>query len=393
MNTKLIQGKALNKSYKNDMRYARVVDLVSSMKPARPLYIYDLERMRYQAKRFCSAFAGKPLYAVKTNTDENAIRALISGGIKAFDVASLDEIRRVKAVMPNAELHFMHPIKTPEDIRAAYFEYGVRHFVLDHEDELFKIIRETELAQDLSLTVRISLPKNDDALIDFSAKFGAAFDDALMLLEKCRPVSKTLGLSFHVGTQTVTPAKYDLAIGYCARLIDASGVQVDSLNIGGGFPVAYTGDDGLDTIETYMDHINAALAKNGLSELKLLAEPGRVLVAESVKLVARVELRKGDVLYINDGVYGGLFDAARWVGTEFPVSAVSCDRPFDGSKAGFRLAGPTCDGLDMMDGPFELPADIGMGDWIIFENTGAYSQVLRSDFNGFGAYDVAVLRD
>lgn len=390
MTNHVLQGNALPQSlFENDFRQ----DVVLKHRPARPLYVMYPEAIQANANAFARAFPGKALYAVKTNPHLEAMKAVHRGGIQAFDVASLEEIRLVKGLYPHAEMHFMHPVKMPEDIYAAYFDYGVRHFVLDHEDELFKIMRETELAQDLNLTVRVSLPKNDKALIDFSSKFGASFDEALVLLEKCRPVSRSLGISFHVGTQTTDAKAYARAIAYCADILEASGVEIDTLNVGGGFPVAYEGDGHVFSVADCVSVIETALSEHGLSHLSLLAEPGRVLVANGAQLVTRVELRKGDMLYINDGVYGGLFDAAKWVGTQYPVNAVSCDRAFDGSRQDFRMAGPTCDSLDMMAGPFNLPADIGMGDWVVFDNVGAYSQVLRSDFNGFGAADVICVYD
>ncbi len=362
--------------------------IVESHRPAKPLYVLYPDILKQNAADFLAAFPGKALYAVKTNPDPSVINALIKGGISAFDVASLSEIQLIRSLTPRAELHFMHPVKMPEDIHAAYFDYGVRDFVLDHEDELFKIMRETELAQDLNLTIRLALPKNDSALIDFSSKFGASFEQALALLKKCRPVSKVLGLSFHVGTQTSDSMRFADAIAYCAKVIKESETKIDSLNVGGGFPVAYEGDEQLCTITDCVRVMEYALHEHGLSDLALLTEPGRILVAECTKLVTRVELRKGNLLYINDGVYGGLFDAAKWVGTRYPVFAISCDRSFNGPVQEFHLAGPTCDSLDMMHGPFVLPADIGIGDWIVFENCGAYSQALRSNFNGFGHADV-----
>ncbi len=392
MNEYALQSKALLSSDLSPKVHCAALEaLVLKHQPVKPLYVLYPDEIAQAAADFISAFPGKALYAVKTNPDRTVLDALIRGGVSAFDVASLGEIQAIKQLMPSAELHFMHPVKTPEDIRAAYFDYGVRHFVLDHEEELFKIMRETELAQDLNLTVRIALSKNDDALIDFSGKFGASFDQALDLLKKCRPVSKVLGLSFHVGTQTTQSAQYAKAIAYCADIIKASGVQIDSLNIGGGFPVAYEGDHNICSVQDCMDSLKSALEKHNLAHLPLLAEPGRVLVAGGVKLVTRVELRKNNTLYLNDGVYGGLFDAAKWVGTRYPVSAISCDRAFDGTMGAFKLVGPTCDSLDTMDGHFNLPADIGMGDWIVFDNAGAYSQALRSDFNGFGGADIACI--
>lgn len=388
-----MQGNALKRPPVTQNPRPVFTDWLTGLKPVHPLYVIDRAGITETAQAFRAAFPGTPLYAVKTNPAPSVIAALIKGGIAAFDVASLSEIQVIKSMMPQAELHFMHPIKMPEHIRAAYFDYGVRHFVLDHEDELFKIMRETELAQDLNLTLRLALPKNESALIDFSSKFGATYAQALELLKKCRPVSKTLGLSFHVGTQTTDPGIYAKAVAYCAKIIQASGVTVDTLNVGGGFPVAYEGDTQLCSLEECVAAIQAEMDNNNLSHMPLLAEPGRTLVAKGAKLVTRVELRKDKLLYINDGVYGGLFDAAKWVGTRYPVSAVSCDRAFSGDMAEFSLAGPTCDSLDMMHGPFTLPADIGIGDWIVFDNCGAYSQALRSDFNGFGYADVISINE
>ncbi len=390
MKTDMQQGNALHQSLYED---SNLLALVRSHKPAKPLYIMYPDRITDAARNFVGAFRGTPMYAVKTNPDAIALNAVARGGIKVFDVASLAEIKLVAQHFANAEMHFMHTIKAPEEIHAAYHDYGVRHFVLDHEDELFKIMRETDLAQDLNLTVRIALPKNGAALIDFSSKFGAHFEDAVDLLQKCRPVSRSLVISFHVGTQTVDPSRYGLAIDYCAAVMKAAGVSVDVINVGGGFPVNYVDQPNVCTINDCFDAIDRRLAEHNLSHMKLMAEPGRVLVANAAKLVTRVELRKDDLLYINDGVYGGLFDAAKWVETHYPVAAISCDRPFDGPRRAYRLAGPTCDSLDMMEGPFALPADIGMGDWIVFDQVGAYSQCLRSDFNGFGAYDTVCVYD
>ncbi|MDA1089636.1 MAG: type III PLP-dependent enzyme [Proteobacteria bacterium] len=385
MAVNLQQGSALrSRSYEND----DFQGMVLKMRPTKPLYALSPKIIKQAAQEFIAAFPGLPLYAVKTNPDRQVLKALKKGGIQAFDIASLAELKRINSLFPNAQMHFMHTVKTPEDIRVAYFDYGVRHFVLDHEEELFKIMRETKLAQDLNLTVRIALPKNGKALIDFSKKFGACFEEAVDLLKKCRPISKVLGLSFHVGTQTTDPGKYAKAISFCARLIEASKVNLDCLNVGGGFPVAYEGDGDMCGLHDYVTAIQNALDRHALSHLSLMAEPGRILVAGGAKLVTRVELRKGNLLYINDGVYGGLFDAAKWVGTRYAVSAISCDRAFDDNFQEYRLAGPTCDSLDMMEGPFVLPSDIGIGDWIVFENAGAYSQSLRSDFNGFGYAEV-----
>lgn len=371
----------------------RVEDVVDLLRPSRPLYIYWPERIGQAARAFTRAFPGEAMYAVKVNPHKSVLQALSRAGVRSFDAASIEEIRLVRKTLPKAKIYFMHPVKSPEAINEAYHAFGVRDFVLDTEEELYKIIRETDLAAGLNLYVRVALPKNGKAAIDFSSKFGAVPEEAIRLLKLCRPVADTLGLCFHVGTQTNDPAVYGKAVSTVAGIIRKSGVKIDMLDIGGGFPVPYPGEES-PTIPQCIESMLAAIAKEKLSHLPLLAEPGRVLVAEGGVLVARVELRKGNTLYLNDGTYGGLFDAGPLLKTRYPVRAIRAGgKDFQGAMQDFRFAGPTCDSLDMMEGPFSLPADIGIGDWIEIGNLGAYSQGLRSNFNGFGAAGTLCLYD
>lgn len=365
-------------------------DLVAEMKPVQPLYVLRPEQLARTAKEFTALFPGEVMYAVKCNPEKAVLQTLYKNGVKSFDVASIEEVRLAAKVAPKAKLYFMHPVKAPESIREAYAVHGVRAFVLDTQEELYKILQETDLAPDLELFVRLALPKNREALTDFSSKFGALPEDAMQLLQKCRPVAAKLGLSFHVGTQTTNPAVYARAIDTAMDVILKSGVKLDMLDVGGGFPVSYAGM-AHPPLAQYMKTIAFAFKRCGLRDVQLLCEPGRALVAGSVSLVVRVEQRRGDLLYLNDGTYGGLFDAARWSGLRYPVRLIGGSG--NTGVEPFRFAGPTCDSLDMMDGPFELPADIKTGDWIEIGNAGAYSRGLRSNFNGFGQAQTVALYD
>ncbi len=367
-------------------------DVIAQLRPDQPLYIIRPDVIARATRAFIAGFPGEAMYAVKTNPDKAIIQIMYKNGLRIFDAASIEEVRLVRKSAPKAAICFMHPVKAPEAIREAYHMHGVRSFVLDSKEELYKILRETELASDLNLFVRVALPKNGKAAIDFSSKFGAAPDEAAELLKLARPVSVKLGLAFHVGTQTRDPSAYSRAIGKAADVIKAAGVTVEMLDVGGGFPVSYIGEIAPET-EACFDAIRKAVRREKLGHLQLLAEPGRVLVAEGGSLVVRVEARKGDVLYINDGTYGGLFDAGPMLNMKYPVKAVSSDRPFEGDLVPFSFMGPTCDSLDRMKGPFHLPADIGPGDWIEIMNTGAYSQGLRGNFNGFGKAGQIFLRE
>ncbi len=357
---------------------------INTFDPRYPLYVTSMDILNFNVKNFLNSFQGKALYAVKCNPDENVLKCLVNAGVNSFDVASLSEIKLVKSVHPSPDLYFMHPVKSPEDIREAYFNYGIRNFVLDCEEELYKILRETELAQDLNLHVRIALPKNEDALIDFSVKFGVSKENAVSLLKKCGAVSKSLGLSFHVGSQTTDVKYYMQAIDTVSEILNLSKVKIDNINIGGGFPAYYMDHQEYYDGERWMSEFIKCLKKHNLDHVDLLSEPGRVLVAESTTLVTRVELKKDHMLYINDGVYGGLFDAAPWVKTKYPTWCYSKNSKLESKLKNYRIAGPTCDSVDILEGNYALPDNIDSGDWIMFQSVGAYSQIFRSNFNGFG---------
>lgn len=390
-NNRLNKTSAAHKeAVQNFSHYTDARSMIKALQPALPVYTLSPASIQQAGAQFVQAFPGKTMFAVKTNPHPVAIAALYKGGVHAFDVASIEEMRLVREAAPKAELFYMHPVKSPESINEAYFVHGVRNFVLDHEDELHKIMRETHLATDLNLFVRAALPKNANASIDLSAKFGASPEETIALLRKCRNVAARLGLAFHVGTQISDAASYANAISIVRNIIARSNVSVDTLDIGGGFPVPYEGED-VPSITTCIDVIRTALSHAGLDHMELLAEPGRALVAQSGSLVVRVELRRGNRIYINDGTYGGLFDAGALLNTRFPVRAYRLGADMSDQMQDYTLAGPTCDSLDMMDGPYVLPADIRMGDWIEIKNTGAYSQSMRTNFNGFGACDLVLV--
>lgn len=362
----------------------RIDAQIRALAPQKPLYVFDAGRLAQSYRRFCAGFGGEVAYAVKCNPHPAVLQVLAEEGIAAFDVASIAEIRAARAAAPQAKLFFMHPVKAPEDIAAAYYDYGVRAFVLDHVDELYKILRATELAQDLELFVRLGLPKNGKAALDFSSKFGALPDEAAALLKACRPVCRKLGLAFHVGTQNTDTGAYARAVAVAAAVINTADVPVDVLDLGGGFPARYL--ERTPSLSAIFQEIRSALLLHNLHHMQLMAEPGRALVADCMSLIVRVEQRRDDLLYINDGVYGGLFDAGPSLRWRYPVRRIAREagQTETGITTDFRFAGPTCDSIDMMEGPFILPDEIRAGDWIEIRQAGAYSQCLRTDFNGFG---------
>ncbi len=330
------------------------------------------------------------MYAVKANPSPELIKTLWEAGITHYDVASINEVRLVRGLLPDATLCFMHPTKAPEAIAEAYFEHGVRTFSLDTQCELDKIVAATLGATDLNLCVRLRV-SSDHSKLSLASKFGANLDDAPALLLSTRQVADGLGICFHVGSQAMSPQAYANAMEQARTAIVKAGVTVDIIDVGGGFPSIYPGMDPAP-MEAYFHAIHAAFESLPISySAELWCEPGRALSAEYASVLVRVEKRKGDVLYINDGAYGSLFDAAH-VAWRYPVRLVREDVS-ETRNLSFSFYGPTCDDMDYMAGPFDLPADIQAGDYIEVGMLGAYGSAMRTSFNGFVAVETVTVAD
>lgn len=370
-----------------------IISVVQNEKPLNPFFAFRPKALKRSVHYFNSHFQGNILFAVKTNPEAHVISLLRDEGVSSFDVASLEEIRTIRRLAPGATLYFMHPVKPRHAIAEAYHVHGVRHFSLDSLDELHKILHETNQAKDLCLYVRLAMP-NTYAELNLGDKFGVPVKEAPLLLREIRQYAYKLGTCFHVGSQCMHPDAYRIAVRMAGKVIKRSGVQVDFFNVGGGFPSVYPGMVPAPLFD-YFDAIHTEFAKvNQGRSMQLLCEPGRALVAESASVIVRVELRKGNTLYINDGTYGSLFDAGslRFI---FPVRLLREEvTDVQSDLLPFSFYGPTCDTLDFMKGPFYLPEDIREGDYIEIGQMGAYGRTLATGFNGFShEKEVVVVED
>jgi ornithine decarboxylase len=359
---------------------ASAADLVTQ-RPVQPVTLLRPHAAQRAARFFVEKFPGRSLYAVKANPSPELLQILWDSGITHFDVASIPEVRLVAKTLGEATICFMHPVKAEEAIAEAYFEYGVRTFSLDTMDELEKILRATNDATDLNLCVRIRV-SSDHSKLSLASKFGAEPAEMKELLFAARQAADALGICFHVGSQAMTPAAYSEAMERVRAAIVEAAVTVDIVDVGGGFPSSYPGMEP-PPLENYFEVIHRAFESLPISySAELWCEPGRALCAEYASLLVRVEKRRGDELYINDGAYGALFDAAH-IGWRFPVKLIR-DEASDTKDMAFSFYGPTCDDLDHMAGPFHLPADVKAGDYIEIGMLGAYGCAMRTAFNGFG---------
>ena len=364
-------------------KFKSVEELVNQLRPDKPVYCIRKKSILSASKFFQKNFPGKILYAVKTNPHPEVIKTLLKSGINQFDVASVEEIKAVRKFDQVSKCSFMHTIKSREDISEAYFKYGVKTFALDTKDELIKIIESTSNAKDLELFVRVAV-SNEHAEIDLSKKFGAINSEAAGLLRLVKQHSKKIGLSFHVGSQCMHPISYSKGISEIANIIKKTKIVPDYLNIGGGFPTIYP-DLIPPSLESYFDEIKKGLENLKIEKLpEIICEPGRALVAESGSTIVRVNLRKKQKLYINDGTYGTLFDAGT-PNIVFPSKMIkdNSNKIISKKLTAFDFYGPTCDSMDYMKGPFLLPNNIKENDYIELGQLGSYGLTFRTQFNGF----------
>ena len=374
-------------------KFKSVEELVNQLKPEKPVYCIRKKSILSASKFFQKNFPGKILYAVKTNPHPEIIKTLIKSGINQFDVASIEEIKAIRKFSQSAKCSFMHTVKSRESITEAYFKYGVKTFALDTKDELVKIIESTSNAKDLELFVRVSV-SNEHAEIDLSKKFGALNSEATGLLRLVKQHSRKIGLSFHVGSQCMHPISYTKGINEIGNLIKKTKIIPDYINVGGGFPTIYP-DLIPQSLNNYIDEIKKGLKNIKIENLpEVICEPGRALVAESGSTIVRVNLKKRQKLYINDGTYGTLFDAGT-PNIVFPSKMIkdSSNKIISKKLTAFDFYGPTCDSMDYMKGPFLLPNNIKENDYIELGQLGAYGLTFRTQFNGFFSDEIYEVED
>jgi ornithine decarboxylase len=375
--------------------YTDAQAVVRALSPDEPVILNRPHAARRAARFFVEKFPGKVLYAVKANPAPDLISVLWDAGVTHYDVASIAEVRLVRAILPQAVLCFMHPVKTPAAISEAYFQHSVRTFSLDSLEELEKIVDacrhpETgEAPRDLRLCVRLRV-SSEYSELSLASKFGCDLIEAPGLLQQARQHCDWLGVCFHVGSQAMTPFAFVQALDRTRAAIAEASVVIDMIDVGGGFPSAYPGlepppmEDYFAIIAKHFEALPIAY------NAELWCEPGRALSAEYSSMIVQVNKRRGEELFINDGAYGALYDAAH-VAWRFPVRALEDD--LIEADADFAFYGPTCDDADYMKGPFALPADIQAGDYIEVGMIGAYGAAMKTGFNGYGAAQVVTVAD
>jgi len=375
-------------------RFDNAREAALALRPDDPVYCFRPQVLTADARQFMGSFPGKTAYAVKTNGEPMVLKTLVEAGVKAFDVASPGEFAAVRAVSPDAEMLYMHPVKAQSHIRLALEEYGVRVIAIDHEDEITKLTRVVR-ALDIdpgAITVFVRVQTKGHAAYELSKKFGAGPANAVELAERLARTGYRVGLCFHVGSQIEEPDTYERALASADWVRNRLSFELAGLDVGGGFPAEYGRDPNRKAVEMpslgqIMSRLSGDLREYGFADMPLVAEPGRVIVARCFSLIVRVLLRKGRRLYINDGIWASLSDS--WTGKItlparfIPDPAIRSRNGSEKTIVPFKVCGGTCDSVDILSRPFWLPETVDTGDWIEIGHIGAYSLSLRTRFNGF----------
>ncbi len=347
-----------------------------------PALVVDLNIIRSNLKRFRRVLPRVKIhYAVKALSDECVLK-IIDEYVDGYDIASYGELKTIRKISDKKVL-FSNPVKIPAHVKSSHKE-GVDSFAFDSAMELHKIA-ENAPGSDVYLRLKVS---DYGSAFPLSKKFGADENHTVPLFGYAKDLGlNPIGITFHVGSQSENTATWENAIEKSGKLIkqlSKAGFKISMLNIGGGFPSEYS--DETVTISDVAPVINKALEKNIPTNVEIVAEPGRYVVANAAVMVSTVigkENRSGqNWLYLDIGVFQGLMESLEMDDWKYPVFKLE-ENDNKAMPHHYVLTGPTCDAQDTIDLDVELPADIKLGDTICIGSAGAYSVVYGSSFNGF----------
>jgi ornithine decarboxylase len=353
-------------------------------KYTRPFLILDTAIVRAKIQRFRAAMPRvRPHYAVKANPDRRVLKVLVQEGT-GFEIASTAELDLLLALgVPPAEVFYSNPMKSRDAIACAAVK-GVEWYAVDSVDELRRV---HEIKPDAKQYLRIATP-NIGADWPLSGKFGCGVADARDIIAAAAKLGADLaGVTFHVGSQCRNPENWRVALEKSRVLFDAmakAGLKPRLLNIGGGFPVRHVKP--IPSIEVIGEVVNEGL-KAFPEDVQVIAEPGRYLVSDAGYFVCRVlgtATRAGKRwMHWDAGLFGGVIESSE--GLRYRVRT---DR--SGPDVAWTVGGPTCDSVDVVMRDEPLPSDLQEGDFIYIQNAGAYTTAYASQFNGFPLPEVRV---
>jgi ornithine decarboxylase len=347
-----------------------------------PYMVTDLTAVDKNVAAFKKALPEVDIYyAIKANRDEQVIKT-VDNDVSGYDIASLGELELLMAQGISADrVIYSNPVKIPHHIQRAY-ELGVRYFAFDSTSEIKKL---AQYAPGSTVYLRIKVA-DYGSKFPLSKKFGV---DPMHAVDLCSLAQdsglEVKGITFHVGSQSENIEVWKTAIKIAGKTISDlknKGLDIEFLDLGGGFPADY--GEAAPTITQVAKAIHEGIAKYLDPQIRLIAEPGRYVVANSSHFVTSVicrENRSGsDWLYLDIGTFQGLIEPLEMSNWKYPVKT---DKGTKGYHKEFVLSGPTCDAFDTIGTDYMLPSDLDVGDKLYIGAVGAYSTVYASDFNGF----------
>jgi ornithine decarboxylase len=365
----------------------KIARFLAEQQPATPCLVLDVDRVEDNFRALQHALPlARIYYAVKANPARPVLERLVRLG-SSFDAASWEEISGCLEAGARAEaISFGNTIKKVSAIRSA-FAHGVTLYAFDAAEELEKLAKHAPGAR-VYCRIRV---ENEGADWPLSRKFGTTIESARDLMLRAGEMGlDPYGLSFHVGSQQTTTRAYEVAIAQVAMLftdLTEAGVNLRMMNLGGGFPTRYRNP--VPEIDEFGNAIMASMTEHfGNALPEMLIEPGRFIVGDAGVVSAEVVLvSRRDPndpvrwVYLDIGRFGGFAE------TEGEAIKYRIATSYDGSAMGpVAIAGPTCDGADIMyeKSNYRLPLALGSGDRVELDCTGAYVTTYASQrFNGF----------
>ncbi len=361
-----------------------IVRQAARQKYTRPFLILDTAIVRAKARRFRAAMPRvRPHYAVKANPDRRVLKVLAQEGC-GFEIASTAELDLLLSLgVDPGETFFSNPMKSRESIAYAAAR-GVEWYVIDSLDELRRVF---EVKPNAKQYLRIATP-NIGSDWPLSGKFGAGAGDAREIIAAAAKLGADLaGITFHVGSQCRNPENWRVALEKARSLFDLmlkAGLKPRLLNIGGGYPVRHVKP--IPSIEVIGNVVNEGL-KAFPDDVQVIAEPGRYLVSDAGYFICRVlgTANRGGKRWMHwdAGLFGGVIEASE--GLRYRIRT---DR--SGPDTVWTVGGPTCDSVDIVMRDEPLPSDLQEGDFVYIRNAGAYTTAYASQFNGFPLPEVRV---
>ncbi len=361
------------------------VKFLESLSYETPFFLFSKKRIVKNLREFEKLFPNSQVhYAMKANSEPDLLKLLSDSG-SGFEVASVYELNLLKKIKVKPEkIVYGTSVKPAKQIKE-FFDYGVDRFAFDSFPEIEKI---AAVAPGSRVYVR-TIANDSGSVFKFSEKFGTDPASIIPLLTRAKELSlQPYGISFHVGSQASDSNAWANMLNILRSVLqdlDDLGIRLEVINLGGGYPCKYLSGEDTPELKEIAKNTLAALKKFPYTP-KIILEPGRGIVADTAVAVAsvieRVERRGSTWLFLDLGVYNGLFETMAYQGsTRYPITSM---RPIRGAgETLYELAGPTGDSPDVITREALLPSDIGAGDKLIVHNCGAYSLSVTSTFNGF----------